>query len=110
MSRWLHRVVSTSATLQRQQVVPWQVFGQAGQVLPLGLILSAVVLIAWVRISIRVPMAFCSGVPVNARIAGGLRLNWQVAGLRPGRRPYGMLNVHFSEISDRSLCPSGDTA
>ena len=48
MNRWLHRAVSTSATLQRQQVVPWQVFGQAGQVLPLGLILSAVVLIAWV--------------------------------------------------------------
>jgi len=48
MSRWLHSLLSTSATLHRQQVVPWQVVGQSGQVLPLGLLLSAVVLIAWV--------------------------------------------------------------
>ena len=48
MSRRLHSLLSMSETLQRQQVVPWQAFGQAGQVLPLGLILCAVVLIAWV--------------------------------------------------------------
>lgn len=48
MSRSLQHLLSRSATLQRQQVVPCQVFGQAGQVLPLGLVLSAVVLMAWV--------------------------------------------------------------
>lgn len=37
-----------SVPLQKQPVLPLQVLSQCGQVLPLGLILSAVVLIAWV--------------------------------------------------------------
>jgi hypothetical protein len=48
MSRRHHSLLSSSVTLHRQQIAPWQVFGQAGQVLPLGLLLSAVVLVAWV--------------------------------------------------------------
>ena len=48
MSRWLLSLLSTSATVQRQQVMPLQALSQAGQVLPLGLIVCAIVLIAWV--------------------------------------------------------------
>jgi hypothetical protein len=35
MSRWLLSLLSTSATVQRQQVMPLQALSQAGQVLPL---------------------------------------------------------------------------
>ena len=48
MNNGLPSLLRTSATLQRQPVFPPQAFSQGGQVLPLGLILSAVVLIAWV--------------------------------------------------------------
>jgi len=48
MSKWFDGWPSASVLLQRQPVLPLHTFSQCGQVLPLGLILSAVVLIAWV--------------------------------------------------------------
>ncbi len=48
MRRWLKDLPSTSALLQQRSVLPLQAISQCGQVLPLGLLLSAVVLMAWV--------------------------------------------------------------
>jgi hypothetical protein len=48
MSKWVYGRPIAFASLQRQPVLPQQALSQCGQVLPLGLILSAVVLMAWV--------------------------------------------------------------
>ena len=48
MSKWFDGWPGASVSLQRQPVLPLQALSQCGQVLPFGLILSAVVLIAWV--------------------------------------------------------------
>ncbi len=48
MSRWRNGCPSASVLLQRHPVLPLQALSQCGQILPLGLILSAVVLVAWV--------------------------------------------------------------
>jgi len=48
MSRRLNACPSISASLRRQLILPLQAHSQCGQVLPLGLLLSTLVLIAWI--------------------------------------------------------------